>query len=387
MESPLKLGILCHPTFGGSGVVASELGVALAQRGHSVHIFSHRRPIRIPLDHPKVTFHEVEVTTYPLFKYPPYALSLATKLAVTCKEVGLDLLHSHYAIPHAMSAYLCRQMIGEYAPKIVTTLHGTDITLLGLDDSFFEITRFSILQSDGVTAVSQDLARQTEEDFQLDRKVEVIPNFIDTERFHPKNRNPECRARFVGEGEYLVGHVSNFREVKRVLDVIRIFHGLHYHVPCRLLMVGDGPLLEPAKALVGELGLQEKVEFLGLKENIPQLLPQLDLFVLPSAYESFGLAALEAMACGVPVLASRAGGLPEVVEEGQSGFLGEVGDIEGMTFKAREALEDPRRLQLLRTGARHRAEQIFPQDRIIDTYESFYRQVLEKSQIPNERTP
>lgn len=377
MARSLKLGIICHPTFGGSGVVASELGLALADRGHAVHIFSHRRPIRIPVEHPNVVFHEVEVTTYPLFKYPPYTLSLATKLAVTCKEVGLDLLHGHYAIPHAVSAYLCRQMMGDLAPKIVTTLHGTDITLLGLDDSFFEITRFSILESDAVTAVSRHLALQTEEEFRLERPVKVIPNFIDTTRFHPGNRNEACRSRFASEGEFLLGHVSNFREVKRVQDVVRIFHGVHHHLPSRLLMVGDGPLLEPVRALVGELGLSEKVDFLGLKENIPQLLPQLDLFLLPSEYESFGLAALEAMACGVPVIATRAGGLPEVVEEGESGFLCPVGDLESMTFRAREALETPARLESLRRGARRRAEEVFPRDRIIDAYEQFYLEVLD----------
>lgn len=376
MERTLNLGIICHPTFGGSGVVASELGVALAERGHQVHIFSYLRPIRMPANDPNMHFHEVEVTTYPLFKYPPYTLSLATKLAGICRQVPIDLLHAHYAVPHAISAYLCRQMIGEGAPRFVTTLHGTDITLVGLDESFFEITRFGILQSDGLTAVSRQLAAQTQEDFRIERPVRVIPNFVDTDQFTPAGRDPKRRQLHGVDSELLVGHMSNFREVKRVLDVIRIFHRLHHHVPARLLLIGDGPDRQPAISLVGELGLQEKVDFFGLHSNVPELLPQLDLFLLPSAYESFGLAALEAMACGVPVIASRVGGLPEVVEDGVSGYLCPMGDVECMAQRAAAVLGDPALLERLRRGARQRAVEEFPKDRIVDLYEEFYCEVL-----------
>jgi N-acetyl-alpha-D-glucosaminyl L-malate synthase BshA len=372
----MHVGIICHPTFGGSGVVASELGMALADRGHQVHLFSYRRPFRIPASHANTHFHEVEVTTYPLFKYPPYTLALATKLAAVSRREPIDLLHAHYAIPHALSAYLCRQLLGSPSPRIITTLHGTDITLIGLDDSFYEITRFGILQSDGLTAVSEHLARETEARFAIDRPVRVIPNFVDTKRFSPERRSPALRQRFADEGEALVGHVSNFRSVKRVGDVVRVFHRLQARSPAKLLMVGDGPELEPARALVQELGLQEKVEFLGPRQDVPGLLAQLDLFLLPSEYESFGLAALEAMACGVPVIASRAGGLPEVVDDGSTGFLLPVGDVQAMARRAAEILDGDGLRRRLSAAARRRAEERFPLPKIVDAYEAYYREVL-----------
>ncbi len=376
MEKPLSIGIICHPTFGGSGVVAAELGLALAERGHVIHLFSYLRPIRMPPDTPRVHFHEVEVTTYPLFKYPPYTLSLATKLAVTCRQTRIDILHAHYAIPHSICAYLCRQIIGDDAPKLVTTLHGTDINLLGLDESFFEITRFGLLQSDGVTAVSSHLAQQTCQDFRVDREVRVIHNFVDTERFSPRHRSDRVRADFAGDDEVLIGHLSNFREVKRVGKVIEIFRRIHRELPARLVLIGDGPDREPTLNLVGELGLQEHVVFLGTHREVPEILPQLDLFLLPSRYESFGLAALEAMACGVPVVASRVGGLPEVVLDGEGGFLCPPDDVDAFARRAIEILSDGELRARLTHGARRRAETLFTRDRIVDRYEEYYRDVL-----------
>ena len=249
MERPLTIAIICHPTIGGSGVVAAELGMALAERGHEVHIVSYLRPVRVAESQPRLHFHEVAITRYPLFKYPPYTLALATKLATLAREHPIDILHAHYAIPHAISAYLCKQMIGEGAPKIVTTLHGTDITLLGLDESFYEITRFSLQQSDGVTAVSSYLARETHQRFCTDCPAEVIYNFIDLDRFSPAKRDPALRARYACADEALIGHLSNFRWVKRPQDVIRTFHRVAQHIPARLLMIGDGPDREAAERM------------------------------------------------------------------------------------------------------------------------------------------
>lgn len=372
----MNLGVVCYPTFGGSGVVASELGVALAERGHQVHVFSYLRPIRMPESNPNMHFHEVEVTTYPLFRYPPYSLALATKLAVTCRETPIDILHAHYAIPHSISTYLCRQMIGDRAPRLVTTLHGTDINLVGLDESFYEITRFAIQQSDGVTAVSSHLAENTREKFCIDCAVKVIPNFVDTELFTPVRRNDQIRAKYARNGEFLVGHMSNFRSVKRVLDVIRTFHRMHHKVNARLLLIGGGPDADPARNLAGELGLRERVEFLGLHNQVPEILPQLDLFLLPSEYESFGLAALEAMSCGVPVVASRVGGVPEVVEDGVSGFLCDLGDVEAMAERSAEILSGDLR-ETMGEAARRRAVESYPRERVVDVYENYYRSVLD----------
>lgn len=371
----MNLGIVCYPTFGGSGVVASELGLALAERGHQVHVFSYLRPIRIPESNPNMHFHEVEVTTYPLFQYPPYTLALATKLAVTCRETPIDVLHAHYAIPHSISTYLCRQMMADRMPKLVTTLHGTDISLVGLDESFYEITRFAIQESDGVTAVSEDLARQSREKFCITCPVKVIPNFVDTELFSPAHRDETVRSRFARSGELLVGHLSNFRSVKRVLDVVRVFHKLHERINARLLLIGDGPDIEPARNVVGELGLRERVEFLGAHHKVPEILPQLDLFLLPSEYESFGLAALEAMSCGVPIVASLTGGIPEVVEEGVSGFLCPVGDVDAMAERSVMVLSGDRRVAM-GEAARRRALKSYPRDRVVDLYEAYYQSVL-----------
>ncbi len=374
MERRLSVALICHPSVGGSGVVATELGLALAERGHQAHIVSHMRPVRAAATPEGVTFHEVPIARYPLFKYPPYTLALATKLVQLCREHPIDILHAHYAIPHAASAYLCRQMLGEGAPKIATTLHGTDITLLGMEASFYDITRFCLRESDGLTAVSDYLARETHEQFCVDCPIETIHNFVDLERFHPAKRSPDVRARYACPDEALVGHLSNFRWVKRAPDVIRAFHRIRQHTPARLLMVGDGPELEPTKLLADELGLLDSVTFLGSEDEVERLLPQLDLFLLPSEQESFGLAALEAMACGTPVIATNVGGLPELVTP-DSGLLFDVGDTDGMGDAAGEILADSARLEALGRGARERAEH-FSRPRLVDLYEAFYARVL-----------
>lgn len=375
MDRPLNIAIICHPTLGGSGVVATDLGLALARRGHSIHVVSHRRPVRISSPHPRFRLHEVPVTRYPLFTYPPYTLALATKLATLCRTERIDVLHAHYAIPHAVSAFLCRQMLGEGAPRIVTTLHGTDITLLGLDDSFYEITRFSLLESDGLTAVSNFLAHQTKKLFRLDSEIKTIHNFIDLERFTPRNRDESIRSRYICQDEALVGHLSNFRWVKRTPDVVRVFHRIIQHHPACLLMIGDGPDMASVKLVAEELGVSNRIAFLGSELDASELLPQLDLFLLPSEQESFGLAALEAMACGVPVIASTSGGLPELVTEGESGHLFPVGDVTAMGQAAAEILGDPARCEQLGSGARARASE-FSEAGPVGQYESLYREVL-----------
>lgn len=376
-KDALRIGVACHPTYGGSGAIAAELGLAMAERGHTIHFFSHALPFRLPPDHPGTVFHEVQVTAYPLFKYPPYASALATKLVEVSRREPLDLIHVHYAIPHSVAAFLAREMLrGNGAPKTITTLHGTDITLVGIDSSFFEITRFGIEKSDGVTAVSEELARSTRELFRVEKEVRVIPNFIDPERFSPARRSPKARLHFAEPGEPLLGHVSNFREVKRIPDVIRTFHLLQKEIPSRLLLMGEGPELEHAKALTLELGIEERVQFAGVVRDVASALAQLDLFLLPSEYESFGLAGLEAMASGVPVIAAHVGGLPEVVEDGRTGFLCEVGDFRCMARKAAEILGDPELHQRMRDDARRRAVERFPRDRVVDRYEEYYREVM-----------
>ena len=370
--------MVCHPTYGGSGAIAAELGLAMAERGHTIHFFSHSLPFRVPPEHPGTIFHQVQVTAYPLFKYPPYATALAAKLAEVGRRERLDLIHVHYAVPHSVSAYLARQMLRSTGrpPRTITTLHGTDITLVGIDASFFEITRFAIDESDGVTAVSAALARETRELLQVRNEVRVIPNFVDPERFSPARRSPTARVRFAEPEEFLIGHVSNFREVKRIPDVVRAFHLIQKEVPARLLLIGEGPEVEPARALAEELGIEEGVAFLGALRDVAGVLAQLDLFLLPSGYESFGLAALEAMSCGVPALASRVGGLPEVIEDGRSGLLCEVGDFRCMARRAVDILRDPERHGKMREAARRRAVEAFPRDRAVDLYEECYRAVL-----------
>jgi N-acetyl-alpha-D-glucosaminyl L-malate synthase BshA len=359
--------------------VAAELGLAMATRGHTVHFFSYALPFRVPASHPGTIFHQVQITAYPLFKYPPYVLALATKVVEVCRHEPLDLIHVHYAVPHAVCAYLVKKMLGGGSvPRSVTTLHGTDITLVGIDSSFHEVTRFGIEESDGVTAVSAQLAKETRDLFRVEAQVRVIPNFVDTSTFSPENRSPVQRLQYCEPDEYLVGHVSNFREVKRIPDVIRTFHLLQKKLPARLLMMGEGPEVEPARSLAAELGIEERVRFLGAVRDVAGPLAQLDLFLLPSHYESFGLAALEAMSCGVPVIATRVGGIPEVVEDGRSGFLCDVGDFRCMARRGVELLQDEGWHRRMADSARRRAVEEFPRERVADVYEAYYREVLSR---------
>lgn len=376
MERPLNIAIICHPMIGGSGVVAAELGMGLAERGHEVHVVSYVRPVRVNEAETRVHFHEVPIARYPLFQYPPYTLALATKLATLSRKHPIDILHAHYAIPHTASAYLAKQMLGEQSPKIVTTLHGTDITLLGIDESFYEITRFCIQQSDGVTAVSDYLARETHEKFCIECPAEVIHNFVDLERFNRKHFDAERRAKYANPDEFLVGHLSNFRWVKRPQDVIKTFHHIARNHSAKLLMIGDGPDRENAERLADERGLRDRVIFVGGDEDVEDLLPLLDLFLLPSEQESFGLAALEAMACSVPVIASNVGGLPELITHGESGYLFPMGDFEAMGAAAESLVRDKELHERMSRGARKRAER-FSESKIIDRYENLYRRVLE----------
>jgi L-malate glycosyltransferase len=367
----MKVGILCYPTHGGSGVVATELGKYLAQRGHEVHFISYQQPFRLRGFNPRIFYHEVEFSTYPLFKFPPYTLALINKVAAVTREVGLDIIHAHYAIPHSLCAYLAREMVGRDRVKIVTTLHGTDITLVGSDPSFREITTFSIRESDAVTAVSRSLEEETAAIFAADKKVEVIHNFIDTRLYTPGGKDS-----IPAKKEKVLLHISNFRPVKRVADVIRIFHRVQEEVPARLVMVGDGSDRFGAADLVSELGLKDKVFFLGNQDDVLPILREADVFVLPSEKESFGLVALEAMACGVPVVASRIGGIPEVVAHGVTGFLCPVGDLDGMAGGCLELCRDAALHADFSRQARQRAVDHFDSEKIIPLYESLYQTVL-----------
>lgn len=373
----MKIGITCYPTYGGSGAVATELGIALAARGHEIHFVSYDQPFRLDGFRERVYFHEVEMEPYPLFEHPPYSLALAVALHDTAKKQELDLVHMHYAIPHAASAYLARQMLAQERPlKIVTTLHGTDITLVGLHPSFQAITQFSILESDGLTAVSNYLRDATVRDFAVPAgRIEVIPNFIDTTKWRP-GLEPCHRATLAPDGEKIVMHISNFRSVKRVEDVVTVFAGITRQVPARLVMIGDGPDRPRAAQRAAELGVAEQVIFLGKHLAVNELLSCADLFLLPSETESFGLAALEAMACGTPVVASRTGGLPEVIDDGVSGFLRPVGATEEMAEAgARILLDDTLRADMAAAG-RHTAETRFAVDTVVPHYEEYYERVL-----------
>ncbi len=373
----MKIGITCYPTYGGSGAVATELGLELAKRGHELHFVSYAQPFRLPGFQERVYFHEVEMDHYPLFEHPPYSLALAVALHETADKYDLDLIHVHYAIPHAASAWIAREMLnGARGPKIVTTLHGTDITLVGQHPSFHSITRFSILKSDGITAVSRYLKDETEDNFGVPGdRIEVIPNFIDVGRYTP-DREPCHRKVLAPDGGKILMHISNFRPVKRVEDVVRVFAGVAAALPARLVLVGDGPERPRAQALAEELGVAERVTFLGKHTSVEELLSCCDLFLLPSESESFGLAALEAMACGAPVLATAVGGVPEVVEDGATGALLPVGDVEGMVEAAIRILSEPGVAQAMGRQAREVAVSRFAADHIVPLYESYYRRVL-----------
>jgi len=373
----VKIGITCYPTVGGSGAVAAELGKQLARRGHSVHFVSYRLPFRLDEFQENVRYHEVDLTTYSLFEFPPHDLALAAKMAEVAREQRLDLFHVHYAIPHAITGILAQQMLGANPPKLITTLHGTDITLVGQDRTFFEITRFGIERSQGVTAVSEFLKKMTMDEFEITRPIEVIPNFIDTSSFC-RSRGYRDRSAFAPQGEKILLHVSNFRPVKRPLDVVRIFERVVRELPAVLLMVGEGPERASAQALARRLGLADRVRFLGRQDRIEELTGIADVFLLPSELESFGLSALEAMACGVPVVGSDAGGLPEVVKHTETGFLLPVGDIEGMAARTIEILKDDEHWRALSAGARRRAAALFGAEQIVAEYERFYEQVLSR---------
>jgi N-acetyl-alpha-D-glucosaminyl L-malate synthase BshA len=373
----MKIGITCYPTYGGSGAVATELGLELAKRGHEVHFITYDSPFRLRGYTERVFFHQVDTRMgrYPLFDHFPYTLALASKQHEVVLHENLDLLHVHYAIPHATTAYLAREMLKqERSLKVITTLHGTDITLVGQESSFYAITKFSIEQSDGVTAVSSYLRDETYRAFGCDTcDVRMVPNFVNLQEYRPGE--PGCRGKVAPEGNKVISHVSNFREVKRVKDVIRVFARIRRAMPATLVMIGDGPERVDAENEARDLAVNEDVRFLGRLDSVASLLQASDLFILPSQTESFGLAALEAMACGAPVVASRAGGLPEVIDDGVNGILEPVGSVEAMGRRAVELLRDQDRYEAMRSAAIAKAEQ-FSANNIVPMYESFYQEVL-----------
>jgi len=376
MTGRLKIGIICYPTFGGSGVVATELGLELAGQGHEVHFISSRMPARLRGSTlADVSFHEVNTYSYALFQHAPYTLSLAAKLADVVETFDLDLLHVHYAIPHAISAHLAREMLGGKI-KLVTTLHGTDITLVGNDPSLKRITKYAIEQSDAVTAVSKWLVDETDREFEPSLPISVIPNFIDTKIFHPDLKHDWAGQQYCSDCVQNLIHVSNFRPVKRAPDVIDIFGRVLKEVPARLLMVGDGPDLPVAVSRARELGIEEHVRFMGNREDVGYLLAASQVMILPSASESFGLSALEAMACGCAVVASRIGGIPELVRHGQDGFLCELGDTASMAYSVTQLLCNPDDLQYMMGNARRRAETEFSPAGIVPRYVDVYAAVL-----------
>ncbi len=373
----IKIGIVCYPTFGGSGVVATELGKALAKEGHNIHFITYSQPTRLDFLNENLFYHEVNINSYPLFEHAPYELALASKMVSVVQNEKLDLLHVHYAIPHASAAYMAKQILKSQGVTIpvVTTLHGTDITLVGKDPSFEPVVTFSINQSDGVTAVSEDLKRETFESFRITNHIEVIPNFIDLEKFK-KQKKDHFKKAICPNGESLLVHTSNFRKVKRVNDVIRIFANVRKEIPAKLLMIGDGPERQRAETLCRQLGIGDDVRFLGKLEAVEEVLSVADLFIMPSEKESFGLAALEAMACEVPLISSDTGGLPELNIDGVTGFMSPVGNIEAMTKNALFVL-DKDNLPRFKANALKRAKE-FDISRILPIYESYYEQILKK---------
>lgn len=376
----MNIGIVCYPTYGGSGVVATELGSALAVRGHRVHFITYAQPMRLDKYQDNIFYHEVDLPAYPLFEFQLYALALAGKIFDVAKYENLDILHVHYAIPHAISGYLVKQMLnGKSDIKLITTLHGTDVTLIGLEPSFLPLVKFSIEQSDAVTAVSRFLAEKTKTGFTDKKDVEVINNFIDT-TLYKREECPQRRKQFAPNGEKIFMHTSNFREVKRIPDVIRIFAAALEHIPAKLALIGDGPERAEAERLSRELGIAEHTRFLGKQSALPQILSAADIFLLPSQSESFGLAALEAMSCGVPVVATNMGGIPEVVSHGETGYIAELGDIKRMARYAVDLLKHPRRWEEFSHNARNRAVQLFDKELIVPQYEALYRKVAASKQ-------
>jgi N-acetyl-alpha-D-glucosaminyl L-malate synthase BshA len=377
----MRIGITCHPTYGGSGVVATELGIELAALGHEVHFISYSQPFRLNGRDEGIFYHEVPVSNYPLFEFPPYDLALASRMLEVAEYYGLDLLHVHYAIPHSVSALLARQMLASKGRRLpfVTTLHGTDITLVGLDRSYLPITRHAIQESDGVTSISDYLRDKTFADFGVTRPIETITNFVNCDIYTPI-KDPDARARarlhLAKPDEAILMHLSNFRPVKRVVDVVRIFAQVVKERPAQLVLVGDGPDRSAAEWLAHDLGIHARVRFLGKQERVNELLPLGDVLLMPSELESFGLAALEAMACKVPSIATRVGGVPELIDDGVTGLLYEVGDVEGMALGALGLLNDRERLEGMRDAGRKMAQKRFCSSLVVPQYVKFYEQVL-----------
>lgn len=372
----MNIAITCYPTYGGSGIVATELGMELAARGHEIHFISYANPIRLDPGTPRIHYHEVEVSTYPLFQYPPYTLALASRMAEVAESYNLDLLHVHYAIPHSISALLAQQML---APKrrlpFVTTLHGTDITLVGADPSYFPITRFSIEQSNGVTSISDYLRRRTIEEFGVTNEIRVIKNFVNCDLYKPDEEKKRA-ALFAPAGEKLLIHLSNFRPVKRVLDCVRILAEVRKTVPAHLLMAGDGPDRGPAEHLARDLKVERHITFLGKQDHVERLIPLAHVLLMPSDMESFGLVALEAMACEVVPVATRVGGVPELITDGEDGFLESVGDIEGMAARVVQLLTDEQMHYRMKKAGRWNASERFCTDKIIPQYVRYYEEVI-----------
>ena len=375
----MKVGITCYPTYGGSGIVATELGLELANRGHQVHFITYANPIRLDPGIPRIHYHEVEVSSYPLFQYPPYCLALASRMAEVAETYDLDLLHVHYAIPHSISAMLAKDMLAPVRRlPFITTLHGTDITLVGTDRSYFPITKFSIEKSDGITAISDYLRQQTVDVFGVANEIRVIKNFVNCDLYKPDRDKAQANC-YASNGEKLLIHVSNFRPVKRVLDCVRILAEVLRHTDALLLMVGDGPERGPAEHLARELGVERHVSFLGKQNHVERIIPLAHVLLMPSELESFGLVSLEAMACGVPPVATRVGGVPELITDGVDGYLEAPGDIVAQAAHVVALLTDEELHDRVSTAARHTATQRFCTDRIIPLYERYYEEVCGRS--------
>ncbi len=372
----MNIGISCYPTYGGSGVVASELGKVLAEEGHKIHFISYAMPIRLGGYSENIYYHEVEISTYPLFDFPLYTPALASKIVEVAQFEQLDIIHAHYAIPHATSAFLAKEILGASSKlKIVTTLHGTDITLVGLEPSFLPVMKFSIEKSDGVTAVSNFLKEKTKTNYSINKDIRVIPNFIDTQKYQ-RTPQPDVRRSLAADDEKVIIHVSNFRPVKRVGDVVRIFAEIRKKVPSKLILVGDGPDRSSCEQIARELGVSQDVKFLGKQLELVCLLSASDLFLMPSQSESFGLSALEAMSCEVPVVSSSVGGLPELIVHGETGYIAEIGDIERMAKYAIELLTNNQRYRLFASASRRRAIEQFESRKVVHEYIRYYEEVL-----------
>lgn len=371
----MKIGIVCYPTFGGSGVLATELGMALSAKGHEIHFITYKQPVRLHF-HPNIYYHEVSVPTYPLFDFPPYETALTSTMVNVINNNNLDLLHVHYAIPHASAAYFARQILKKTGKDIpyITTLHGTDITLVGKDQTYAPVVTFSINESDAITAVSDNLKDETFRHFNIEKEIIVIPNFVDTDRFQHSNKE-HFKKMLAPNGERILAHVSNFRKVKRVEDVVTMFEKVHKQLPSKLLMIGDGPERQNIEEYCRTLNICSDIRFLGKQDQVDEILSITDLFLLPSQYESFGLSALEAMACGVPVISTNAGGLPEINVQGVTGYMSEVGDTDDMAKHAIEMLKDEDKLKQFKQNAIAHAR-TFSRQRIIPLYEQLYESVV-----------